>query len=216
MAGVSEEDNLVGFVDPGVERETVTQRPLERARHHLQELLDTAPYNSVKMFIGMSRKHPPRLPALKVLSHVIARALGAPRLGRAIIGVQQDHVVLLLGPDAVSHDMASRTHPPRHLGVLNEAPQIGVGQEQIGGDDRTVGSIAGIDRLIDVSDDHFPDHRLDTVGAEDEVAIESLAGAEGDRGRIGVDGGDKAVEAESDERDGDVVEELVEVGTLRN
>lgn len=53
VAGVSEENNLVRFVDPGIERETIAQRPLERARHHLQQLLNTTPYKLIDTFIEM-------------------------------------------------------------------------------------------------------------------------------------------------------------------
>lgn len=89
--------------------------------------------------------------------------------------------------------------------MLDETPQLGVGQELIGGHDCAVSGVASVNGTIGVSDDRFANHRLDAVGTDDEVAVEGLAGAEGDRGRIGVNGGDEAVEAEVDEGDGDIV-----------
>jgi hypothetical protein len=122
----------------------------------------------------------PRLPALEVLAHVIPRALCAPRFGRTIIGVKKHHVVLLLGANAVAHNMASRAHPARHLRVLNEAPELGVSEELVGRDDRTVGCVACIDRAVDMSDDDLADGGFHAVCADDQVAFERLAGLERD------------------------------------
>jgi len=81
-------------------------------------------------------------------------------------------------------------------------------------DDGTVSGITSVHGLINSSNNSLADHALNTISTEQEVTREGLALGSGDGRCERVDFDDVGVEAEVNERHGDIIKELVEISAL--
>lgn len=116
--------------------------------------------------------------------------------------------------DEVPHDVSLRAHPARHLGCLHERLELGVRKEARGWDSGAVGGVPCRVRGILPAKDGLLNATLDAIRTNDEIAVDDFAGGQGDRGRLGVAVDDSRVETELHLVLGEVVQELVEVGTV--
>src|SRR6266404_2324073 len=123
--------------------------------------------------------------------------------------------------DAISHEMPTRGHPPRHFWGLHKRAEIWVAHHEVRGDRRAVRGVACRSRVIVATDNDLLYRALDAVRRDDEICMDDLAGGECDGGPAGgcgvwLDGADCGAETDVHARRGasEAEQEGVVVGAV--
>lgn len=111
-----------------------------------------------------------------------------------VVGTDEDNVVDLAALEEVAHGVRAGAHPVVDHGDLYELSKLGVLAHVAGLDQDSVGKIAGVVWGILVTEVDLTALGLESVGSNDEVGLEGLAGSDGDAGSIEIDLVDVGVE----------------------
>ena len=118
--------------------------------------------------------------------------------------------------DTIRYDVPSGAHPADHLGVFDQWTKVRIVEQEMRGDNGSVGGVTRGGWFVGTADDVFTRETLDAVGANDKVCFNELAGFEGKCGYGRIHGDDAAVGADGDARMRlcELADDSMEIGSL--